>query len=280
MAEFKVGEPVKVAGESVPVVRILGRNAGPMTGPGTNTYLVGDKELVLIDPGPADDRHIDSLIKVIDDRQLNAVLVTHTHGDHSPAATPIARQLSAQLVGIQAPESGRHDRDFIPDRVFDNGELLEFGEYTIELIHTPGHVSNHFCYLLQEEKLLFTGDHILQGTTSVILPPDGDMQDYMESLRQLRERDLLYLAPGHGDLIPNPQSAINALIDHRQARENKIVSALDTLGESDIDQLVVTVYDDVAEHLIPWAKLTLEAHLIKLKAESRVILTDRFWQLV
>ena len=280
MADFRVGEPVRVAGDKVPVMRILGRNAGPMTGPGTNTYLVGNKELALIDPGPSDDEHISSILAAVGDRKLKWVLVTHTHGDHSPAASPIARKLSAELIGIRAPEAGRHDRSFIPDRTYKDGEVLHSGEFTIELIHTPGHVSNHFCYLLQEESLLFTGDHILQGTTSVILPPDGDMSDYMTSLQELRNRDLKFLAPGHGDIMADPGAVIDALIAHRTARENKILAALKGEDRVGFDELTLKVYDDVAAHLIPWAKLTLEAHLIKLKKESRVMDSAQHWKLL
>ena len=280
MADFKVGEPVQVAGSKVPVIRILGRNAGPMTGLGTNTYLVGSNQLILIDPGPSDEIHIDSILTAIGERELNKVLVTHTHGDHSPSATPIAKKLSAELVGIRPPAAGRHDRSFVPQRDYLDGEVLDCGDFTIELIHTPGHVSNHFCYLLREEKLLFTGDHILQGTTSVILPPDGNMSDYMASLDELRSRDLKFLAPGHGEIMSDPSQAIDDLIEHRTKRERKVVSALKTLVSSDLDKLTLKVYDDVAAHLLPWAKLTLEAHLIKLKKESRVEETNQEWKLL
>lgn len=280
MTDFRIGEPVQVGGSDVPIMRILGRNAGPMTGPGTNTYLIGSEQLVLVDPGPSDEIHIESILNAIGNRELAKVLVTHTHGDHSPAATPIAKQLSAELVGIRAPEAGRHDHSFIPDRDFQGGEILDCGEFTIELIHTPGHVSNHFCYLLKEEKFLFTGDHILQGTTSVILPPDGDMSDYMTSLEQLRDRDLLFLAPGHGDIMNDPIGAIDDLIAHRVARENKVVASLRKLEPTDLDNLTLSVYDDVASHLIPWAKLTLEAHLLKLKKESRAEERDHLWRLL
>ncbi len=280
MTDFRVGEPVRVAGNQVPVMRIVGRNAGPMTGAGTNTYLVGSKQLALIDPGPSDDVAMDSIVAAIGKRKLKRVLVTHTHGDHSPAATPIARKFSAELIGLPPPESGNHDRSFSPDRDYKAGEILDCGEFTIELIHTPGHVSNHFCYLLQEEKLLFTGDHILQGTTSVILPPDGNMSDYMASLDELLKMDLNFLAPGHGHIMNAPAKAIEALIAHRMAREKKIVSALKELGSSTLDKLTLKVYDDVAPHLIPWAKLTLEAHLIKLRKDSKVEELNQRWKLL
>jgi glyoxylase-like metal-dependent hydrolase (beta-lactamase superfamily II) len=280
MAEFRVGEPVAVAGESVSVVRLLAPNAGPMTGPGTNSYLIGEHELALVDPGPADEGHVSSILKAIGGRPLRWILVTHTHADHSPAASGIARATGAELVGLAAPESGHHDLSFQPGRVFRHGETLSCDEFSIELIHTPGHVSNHLCYLLLEENLLFTGDHILQGTTSVILPPDGNMSDYMDSLRRLRSRQLAYLAPGHGEVIGDPPAAIDALIAHRNGREDKIIQALALLGEADLETLTPQVYFDVPPQILPMARLTLEAHLIKLLQESRVLETPSGWKLL
>lgn len=280
MSGFKVGEPVLVAGTHVSVYRLLAPNAGPMTGPGTNSYLIGDQELTLVDPGPADPLHIDNLLQAIGNRQLKWILVTHTHGDHSPAATPVAEETGAELVGLQAPDGQHQDHSFRPARVFDHGERLDCPEYSIELIHTPGHVSNHFCYLLKGENLLFTGDHILQGTTSVILPPDGDMADYMKSLEDLRHKPLAFLAPGHGDIMTDPVAAIEQLIAHRNRREDKIVAAMETAEPIDMESLTLKVYDDVAPHLLPWARRTLEAHLIKLGKEARATETDQGWKLL
>jgi len=280
VAEFEVGVPIQVAGRLVKVQRLLAPNAGPMTGPGTNTYLVGDQELALIDPGPADQSHIDSIFGAIGNRQLKWILVTHTHGDHSPAASPIAEKTGAELVGLPAPQGQHQDHSFSPTRNYAHGERLDCSEFSIELIHTPGHVSNHFCYLLVDEKLLFTGDHILQGTTSVILPPDGDMADYMASLDALRQQQMEYLAPGHGDIMADPVGAIDHLIAHRNRREEKIVAAMHTSDAVDLESLTLKVYDDVAPHLLPWARLTLEAHLIKLGRESRATETNEGWKLL
>ena len=219
-------------------------------------------------------------MNALDGRQLHRILVTHTHADHSPAAQQIAELTNAELVGLAPPEGGRNDRTFSPARLYQHGEVLTSVEFNIELIHTPGHVSNHFCYLLKEEEMLFTGDHILQGTTSVILPPDGDMGDYMTSLELLRSRSLRYLAPGHGDLITEPMKAIDALIAHRNRREKKIVQVMGKRqGSTGLDDLTAEVYDDVEPHLLPWAKKTLEAHLIKLRRESRARETAAGWQL-
>lgn len=278
MSEFKVGLPVSLAGRSVRVSRLLAPNAGPMTGPGTNTYLIGDRQLALVDPGPLDESHVDSILAAIAGRELRWILVTHTHADHSPAAAVIASHTGAELVGLVAPDGGRHDRSFQPARQYRSGELLAGHDFSVELIHTPGHVSNHFCYLIREESMLFTGDHILQGTTSVILPPDGDMADYMVSLRGLLSRQIASLAPGHGQLITDPTAAIKALIEHRTRREDKVLAALPEEGGIGQDALTLKVYDDVAPHLLPWARLTLEAHLIKLQREQRVESNPSGWR--
>ena len=213
-------------------------------------------------------------------RDVDRAVITHTHADHSPAACRIAEATGAELVGLAAPGSGRHDISFQPDRLYRHGEKLSCDEFNIELIHTPGHVSNHLCYLLLEESLLFTGDHILQGTTSVILPPDGNMADYMDSLRHLRARQLALLAPGHGEVITDAPAAIDALIAHRNGRERKILQTLAPQGEVDLATLTRQVYDDVPPQVLPIARLTLEAHLIKLQQESRVLETPSGWKLL
>ncbi len=274
-----MSEPVAVGDTEVPVFRILGRNPGPMTGPGTNSYLMGTERLCLLDPGPLDPEQLQCFLHAIGGRKLEYILLTHTHGDHSPGAAPLAEATGAEVVGLPAPDAIGQDRSFKPARIWQNGDVIDLGEYRLELIHTPGHVSNHICYLLVEESLLFTGDHVLQGTTSVILPPDGNMSDYLNSLRLLQERELRYLAPGHGGLMSQPQTEIANLIAHRLKRESKIVSSMQSLGASSIDELVLEAYDDVASHLIPWAKKTLTAHLVKLQTEGRATLDDSLWSL-
>lgn len=271
------GIPVLLAGTDVPVYRVLGRNPGPMTGPGTNTYLIGEQELVLIDPGPRDDIQFENFISAIAGRKLAYILATHTHGDHSPGALRLQEATGAELVGLAAPEFGSHDLTFKPERQWKNGDVVETGEYSIRLVHTPGHVSNHFCFLLEQEQLLFTGDHILQGTTSVILPPDGDMGHYLDSLAYLQTLPLRFLAPGHGEVMDDPKSEISSLIAHRLKREKKAIESLKKLGPSSLDELVVVVYDDVAEHLIPWAKKTLTAHLVKLKRDKAIAQEGERW---
>ena len=271
MQSFESGVPTPIGGVKIPVNRILGRNPGPMTGPGTNSYLIGSERLCLLDPGPVDEAQFVNFMEAIGDRKLEYLLITHTHADHSPAAVKIQAQTGAELVGLAAPEVSGHDITFKPAKIWQHDDVIDCGEYKIRLIHTPGHVSNHICFLLVEEMLLFTGDHVLQGTTSVILPPDGDMGSYLESLSFLQKLPLRYLAPGHGDVMDKPQEEISRLIKHRMKREQKVISSLQDLSESTIDELVFVVYDDVGSHLIPWAKKTMLAHLIKLKREGIVI---------
>ncbi len=280
MQATESGKPVTLERFRVPVTRILGRNPGPMTGPGTNSYVVGKESQCLIDPGPLDDAQYDSFMAAIGAQPLAYILVTHTHGDHSPGALRLHQATGAELVGLPAPDVPGHDRSFQPARQWQHNDVIDCGSYSIKLLHTPGHVSNHICFLLQEEQLLFTGDHILQGTTSVILPPDGDMSDYLESLQHLQTLPLRALAPGHGDIMFNPHEEICNLIAHRLRREQKVLAKLETSGAVDLNTLVLSVYDDVAPHLLPWAKRTLLAHLVKLQKEQRVDCQQERWQLI
>lgn len=279
-AEFEAGKPVSIGMGAVPVHRLVCGNPGPLTGPGTNSYLIGERTLALVDPGPADDAHIHAIMQTIGGRSLRWIFVTHTHGDHSPGAAVLRELTGAELVGRPAPDAGYQDQSFVPDRHYEDGERIESDEYSVTLLHTPGHVSNHLCFLLEHENMLFTGDHILEGTTSVILPPDGNMAHYLQSLEQLRELPLRSLAPGHGRLMEDPHQVITTLIRHRLRREQKVVTALDALGAVEMDRLVLRVYDDVAEHLLPWARKTLLAHLIKLSDEGRAVQRNDRWQLL
>ncbi|MEX0963684.1 MAG: MBL fold metallo-hydrolase [Pseudohongiellaceae bacterium] len=279
MNESEAGVAVAITTERVPVKRILGRNPGSMTGPGTNSYLIGSERLSLLDPGPKDEEQLQSFLAAIGDRTLENILISHTHGDHSPGALALQAATGAQLVGLKAPAVAGHDKTFVPDRQFNDEDIIDCGEYSIQLIATPGHVSNHICFLLKDEQLLFTGDHILQGTTPVILPPDGDMGDYLDALERLLTIPLKMLAPGHGEVMLQPYAEIEQLIAHRLRREQKVVTALESMGAVSLDQLVMRVYDDVAAQLIPWAKKTLMAHLIKLERDGRVSCIDELWQI-
>ena len=280
MHDAEPGKATRLEGFRTSVSRILGRNPGPMTGPGTNSYLIGDKVLCLLDPGPQDAAQLNSFLAAIGGNRLAYILVTHTHGDHSPGALQLQQATGAELVGLPAPDVPGHDQGFKPGRQWQHDDIIECGDYTIRLLHTPGHVSNHICFLLQEEQLLFTGDHILQGTTSVILPPDGDMAAYLQSLNYLQTLPLQALAPGHGELMLEPQTEIRSLVVHRLRREQKVLACLEALGAVILDDLVLSVYDDVAPHLLPWAKRTLLAHLLKLQQDARVNCAQQLWHVV
>lgn len=272
MTKLIPGEAVDLATGTVQVRRLLGLNPGPMTGPGTNSYLVGETALTLIDPGPIDKVQQANILRAVGAGRLENILVTHTHGDHSPAAKELAQITGARLVGMNAPQAPGQDHSFVSDVVCNDGDVIRCseasGSYSLQMIHTPGHVSNHLCFLLLEAGLLFTGDHVLQGTTPVILPPDGDMSDYLSSLRRLLELPLMCLAPAHGEVMEAPFTEIEKLIAHRLRREAKIAESLQRLSPCSEDELVLQAYDDVGEHLIPWAKKTMLAHLLKLEKDG------------
>lgn len=274
------GVPVRLDSGRVPVSRVVCPNPGMMTGPGTNSYLIGGERLALVDPGPVSPEHLQAILKALRGRPLDRILVTHTHGDHSPGTAALQERTGAGVVGLSPPAGRYQDRTFCPDRRYRDGERLECDGFSVRLLHTPGHVSNHFCFLLEEEGMLFTGDHVLQGMTPVILPPDGNMQDYLHSLERLRALPLTSLAPGHGTLIEDPGQTITTLIRHRLWREQKVVTVLRQQSSAvTLDELVAGVYDDVAQHLLPWAAKTLLAHLYKLEAEERAAQKDGRWSL-
>jgi glyoxylase-like metal-dependent hydrolase (beta-lactamase superfamily II)/8-oxo-dGTP pyrophosphatase MutT (NUDIX family) len=260
------------------VTRIIAPNPGMMTGPGTNTYLVGDAELAVIDPGPAIDSHIDAVLAAGAGR-IKWVLCTHTHMDHSPAARRIKEATGATVMGRPAPQGGSQDQGFAPDRVLGHGERIACGALTLRAIHTPGHASNHLCYMLEDTRMLFTGDHVMQGSTVVINPPDGDMRAYFASLEMLFAEDIAILAPGHGYLIGRPHREVKRLIAHRLAREDKVLAALRKLGPAKLDALVPEVYGDVSPRLYPVASRSLSAHLEKLAAENRALVHSEAWRL-
>ncbi len=262
---------------SAKVRRITAPNPGFMTGPGTNTYLLGaGDDIALIDPGPPNDGHVQVLLEETKGR-IRWILVTHTHMDHSPAADLLRQKTGAQLLGLPSPDDARYDQSFRPDRVLAHGDRISVAGCTLRVINTPGHASNHLCYLLEDEKLLFTGDHIMQGSTVVISPPQGDMAAYFASLRLLQQEDIAYLAPGHGFLMDKPQEMLERLLLHRMERENKVLKALRELGPATLDGLLPTVYKDVPSRMHPVAIRSLHAHLIKLKADGRASEMDGQW---
>lgn len=262
---------------SARVRRIAAPNAGLMTGPGTNSYVIGEgADLVVIDPGPAHAAHIDALVAAAQGR-VRAVLVTHTHRDHSPAARLLAAKTGAELIGMAASAGELQDHGFRPDRVVAHGVRLAFGGATLRVLHTPGHASNHLCYLLEEERMLFSGDHVMQGSTVVIDPPDGNMAAYLASLAALQDEAIDVIAPGHGFLIGAPRAHLARLLAHRLGRENKVLGALRDAEPAAIEQLLPIVYDDVTPGRRPIAARSLLAHLLKLQAEGRARESPRGW---
>jgi glyoxylase-like metal-dependent hydrolase (beta-lactamase superfamily II) len=259
------------------VRRIVAGNAGLMTGPGTNTYLLGEREIAVIDPGPDDAGHLETILAAAG-APIRWVVTTHTHRDHSPLAAELARRSGAQVIGLPAPKDGRQDESFAPHRQPGDAERLRLGDVELIAIHTPGHASNCVCYFLERERLLITGDHVLEGVSPVILPPDGNMSDYLNSIDKLFAYDVEYIAPGHGDLMDQGKRVLGALREHRLARESKVMRSLATMTAADIGALTPVVYDDVPADRHQWARLTLEAHLIKLARDGKVAESDGIWR--
>jgi glyoxylase-like metal-dependent hydrolase (beta-lactamase superfamily II) len=253
-------------------------NAGMMTGPGTNTYLLGEREIAVLDPGPDDTGHLESILAAAG-APIRWVVVTHTHRDHSPLAAQLARRTGATLIGLPPPRDGRQDESFMPQRRPADGERLILGDLELTAIHTPGHASNCVCYFLAPERLLLTGDHVLEGVSPVILPPDGNMGDYLNSIDKLFAYDFEKIAPGHGDLMDRGKTVLEALRAHRLAREEKVLRHVSNLREASLDALIPVVYDDVPTERHQWARLTLQAHLIKLAQEGRVSELNGIWRL-
>jgi glyoxylase-like metal-dependent hydrolase (beta-lactamase superfamily II) len=286
------GRPVALSGR---VVRLTAFNPGMMTGPGTNSYLVGRTDLVVIDPGPAEigagdagsgdtgpgdtgpgeegpaqsrpagAGHLQALAELGEGR-IRWIVVTHTHRDHSPGAAALAALTGAEVIGFDARDG------FVPDRSVGEGFTLESEGFRLRALHTPGHASNHLCWLLEDEQMLFSGDQVMGGSTVVIRPPDGDMALYIESLERLKSLEpvLRSIAPGHGPLLDDPRSILDDVIAHRRLREAVVVDALAAAGRATVDELVPAVYVDVAEDRYHIARFSLWAHLRKLAAEGRV----------
>ena len=261
------------------VHRLLAPNPGMMTGPGTNTYLLGKNEIAVLDPGPAIPAHIDA-IQTLAPAPIRWILVTHTHPDHSPAADPLAAATGAELLGKHPPAGNQQDQTFSPDRVLDDGERLESEEFSVRAIYTPGHASNHLCYLHEQLRWVFTGDHVMNGSTVVINPPDGHMGDYLESLNRVKALAPSRLAPGHGALLQDPSATLDWIIGHRLEREAKIVAVLTSSGGEPLNELVKKVYDDVDTRLHGVAERSLLAHLITLREDSRAREENRAWYLI
>jgi len=259
------------------VRRLVAPNPSMMTGPGTNTYLLGVDEVAVLDPGPVIASHLRK-IQEIAAAPIRWVLVTHTHPDHSPAAAELARLSGAELLGRPPPDGRHQDMTFAPDRVLQDGDRLLVDAAEIEVVHTPGHASNHICLRQLELNWVFTGDHVIDGSTVVIDPPDGNMKHYLNSLVKVKMLRPAALAPGHGELIHDPARAIDWIIEHRLGREAKVAAALrDNPGLTSME-LVPHVYQDVDKKLYNWAERSLLAHLLKLAADGAATCTAERWK--
>lgn len=279
--EIRPGVPVRL---SARVVRVTADNGSVMTGPGTNTYLVAEPSgdvCTVIDPGPADPGHLQALLAALAAlrQRVQRIIVTHTHKDHSPGAAALQAVTGAPVLGRVADHPEWQDTGFAPNRLLAGGERLVVGPATtLQVVHTPGHASNHLCFVLEEEATLFTGDHLMQQSTVVINPPDGDMSAYLASLRSLREQPFKWLAPGHGFLMAEPRRAIDAVIAHRLRREAKVLQALrGQPGPVGADALLPRAYDDVPARLHGIALRSLTAHLIKLQRDGLADETGGCW---
>jgi len=259
----------EVASALSPLVRrITAANPGMMTGPGTNTYLVGIDEIVVIDPGPDDATHLDAIAGCGGDR-IRWIVCTHTHPDHSPGVAGLKARTGAEVLAYD----GRDGLEV--DARLGDGDSIEATEFRLRAVHTPGHASNHLCYLLEQERMLFSGDHVMQGSTVVISPPDGDMAAYLDSLAKVRRLRLKAIAPGHGYLITDPAAAVDTYVQHRLERERQVVAALAAAGSATTAELVEAIYTDVPDFLHPVARFSVWAHLRKLGDDGAARSTDR-----
>lgn len=260
------------------VRRVVARNPGPFTFTGTGTYIVGRGEVAVIDPGPDDPAHLEALLKAIAGERVSHVLVTHTHRDHAPLARPFARAVGAPVLAAAPPVTDNHvsiamdegdDLDFRPDRILAEGDQVTGPGWTLETLATPGHASNHLCFALREEDALFSGDHVMGWSTTVVAPPDGDMGDYLASLRRLIARDFATLYPTHGAPVTDPGPFLNAYLAHRLEREAQILARLEA-GDRTIAEMIPILYAAVDRRLWPAASLSVLAHLILLVRQGRV----------
>ncbi len=271
--EFEYGAVDQVS----PLIRrVVARNPGPFTYTGTGTYIVGRGEVAVIDPGPALPGHVEAILAALEGETVTHQVITHTHLDHSPAARLLAKATGAPTHGFGPHASGRDeaaveeggDHDFTPDVTLRDGDVIAGAGWTLAAVHTPGHTSNHLCFALTEENALFSGDHVMGWSTSVISPPDGDMADYFASLRKLLGRDDRVYWPTHGPPISDPKPFVRAFIAHREDRERQILDCLDR-GVGSIPRMVEAMYADIDRGLYPAAARSVLAHLVHMVGDGR-----------
>jgi len=265
--------------------RLVAPNGGPFTYTGTCAYIVGSGEVAIIDPGPKGDAHVEALLDAIAGERLAAILVTHTHLDHAPAAALLRARTGAPIIGCE-PHSplgagcvagpaldAAHDAAYAPDKVLEDGETLHIGGATLQAIATPGHTANHLCFAFLEEETLFTGDHVMGWATTVVAPPDGSMRAYLGSIEKLLARDDRLYWPGHGGPITDPRPFLRALLLHRRSREAAILRRL-TEGDATIPSVVAKIYASVDKRLHPAAAMVVLAHLEDLVERGEVAAPD------
>ncbi|MET0269455.1 MAG: MBL fold metallo-hydrolase [Sphingomonas sp.] len=267
------------------VRRVLAANPSPFTYHGTQTYVVGRGEVAVIDPGPLLDTHVEAILTATAGERIGAILCTHTHRDHSPAAAALAERTGAKIIGcapLALDDDGPRadaafDTGYSPDAVMADGERVSGPGWTLEAVATPGHTSNHLCFALPEAKALFTGDHVMGWSTTVISPPDGDMAAYMASLDRLMGRDDAVYYPAHGDPIETPQRFVRGLMGHRKQREGQIVRLLRE-RERAIPDLVVAMYAGIDPGLHGAAGRSVLAHLLDLETQDRAARAGETWR--
>ena len=283
--EAPYGECLEVAPR---IARLLAPNPGPFTFKGTGVYILGDRDVVVIDPGPDIPGHIAALERSLQNRRVSHILVTHTHRDHSPAAAALKSRCGAKTYAFGAHGSGAEeavkveeggDHDFVPDVLVKDGDVLACDGFHVECVFTPGHTSNHMCYALMEERALFSGDHVMGWSTTVVAPPDGDMALYRANIGKLLTRDDRVLWPTHGGPVRDPKPFLQALLDHRAQREQQILVCLRE-GIATIPEIVARLYADVDRRLHPAAARTVLAHLIQLEGDERVQRDGNFFRAV
>ena len=261
--------------------RIVAPNEGPFTMKGTCTYIVGQGEVAVIDPGPLRDSHLEALRRELKNEKITHILVTHTHNDHSPLATVLSQETGATIYAQGphlSPLDHSHDgpnldeasdRNFMPDHKMEHGGIIEGSDWSFECVFTPGHTANHMAFELREEQALFSGDHVMGWSTSVVAPPDGNMADYMNSLRLLTDRQDQVYWPGHGGPIAAPRPYVRAFITHRKMRERAILKRIED-GDRLIADIVLRIYRDLDPRLHPAAQLSVRAHIEDLVARGRI----------
>ena len=266
--------------------RVLAPNPSPFTFTGTQTYIIGEGDVAVIDPGPDLPAHLEALEAALAGERVEAILCTHTHRDHSPASRPLKASTGAPIVGcapLSLDDSGPRsdesfDSDYRPDRVLADGERLDGKGWTVEAVATPGHTSNHLCLALAGEGIMFTGDHVMGWSTSVVAPPDGDMADYMASLDRLLDRPDRIYYPAHGPAVEDPHGHVRRLIEHRRMRERQILAHVER-GEGRIPAMVETMYSGIDPRLFPAAGRSVLAHLVDLERRRLVDREGERWTL-